>query len=45
MLDNTNHVLLLPLLGELIRVLERGGVLVLQYASAQWYELQYASAQ
>ncbi len=35
----------MPLLGELIRVLERGGVLVLQYASAQWYELQYASAQ
>ncbi len=39
MLDNTNHVLLLPLLDELIRVLERGRVLVLQYASAQWYEL------
>ncbi|KAH8955081.1 hypothetical protein BDL97_08G116200 [Sphagnum fallax] len=39
MLDNANHVLLLPLLDEFIRVLERGKVLVLQYASAQWYEL------
>jgi hypothetical protein len=39
MLDNAIHVLLLPLLDEFIRVLERGKVLVLQYASAQWYEL------
>ncbi len=39
MLDNANQVLLLPLLDEFIRVLERGKVLVLQYASAQWYEL------
>jgi hypothetical protein len=38
MLDSANHVLL-PLLDEFIRVLERGKVLVLQYASAQWYEL------
>ncbi|CAM6073660.1 unnamed protein product [Sphagnum tenellum] len=39
MLDDANHVLLLPLLDEFIRVLERGKVLVLQYGSAQWYEL------
>jgi hypothetical protein len=39
MVGNANHVLLLPLLDEFIRVLERGKVLVLQYASAQWYEL------
>jgi hypothetical protein len=39
MLDNAIHVLVLPLLDEFIRVLERGKVLVLQYASPQWYEL------
>jgi hypothetical protein len=39
MVANAIHVLLLPLLNEFMRVLERGKVLVLQYASAQWYEL------
>ncbi len=39
MVGNAIHVLLLPLLNEFMRVLERGKVLVLQYASAQWYEL------
>jgi hypothetical protein len=37
--DAANDVRLLPLLDEIIRVLERGKVLVLQYGSAQWFEL------
>jgi hypothetical protein len=39
MLDDPKHVLLLPLLGEIMRILERGKDLVLQYSSAQWFEL------
>jgi tRNA A-37 threonylcarbamoyl transferase component Bud32 len=38
-MDAANDVRLLPLLDEIIRVLERGKVLVLQYGSAQWFEL------
>ncbi len=38
-MDPANDVRLLPLLDEIIRVLERGKVLVLQYGSAQWFEL------
>ncbi|KAH8955083.1 hypothetical protein BDL97_08G116300 [Sphagnum fallax] len=38
-MDVANDVRLLPLLDEIIRVLERGKVLVLQYGSAQWFEL------
>jgi predicted Ser/Thr protein kinase len=38
-MDAANDVCLLPLLDEIIRVLERGKVLVLQYGSAQWFEL------
>ncbi len=39
MLDDVNHVMLLNLPDELIFVLERGNELVLQYGSAQWFEL------
>ncbi|CAK9233842.1 unnamed protein product [Sphagnum troendelagicum] len=38
-MDAANDVRLLPLLDEIIRVLERGKVLVLQYGSAQWFKL------
>jgi tRNA A-37 threonylcarbamoyl transferase component Bud32 len=38
-MDAANDVRLLPLLDETIRVLERGKVLVLQYGSAQWFEM------
>jgi len=38
-MNAANDVRLLPLLDEIIRVLERGKVLVLQYGSAQWFEL------
>jgi hypothetical protein len=38
-MDVANDVRLLSLLDEIIRVLERGKVLVLQYGSAQWLEL------
>jgi tRNA A-37 threonylcarbamoyl transferase component Bud32 len=38
-MDAANDVRLLPLLDEIIRVLERGKVLVLQYGSAQWFEM------
>jgi hypothetical protein len=38
-MDAANDVRLLPFLDEIIRVLERGKVLVLQYGSAQWFEL------
>ncbi|CAM6024746.1 unnamed protein product [Sphagnum balticum] len=37
--DAENYVRLLPLLDEVVRVLERGKILVLQYGSAQWFEL------
>jgi len=38
-MDAANDIRLLPLLDEIIHVLERGKVLVLQYGSAQWFEL------
>jgi len=38
-MDAAKDERLLPLLDEIIRVLERGKVLVLQYGSAQWFEL------
>ncbi|CAK9277897.1 unnamed protein product [Sphagnum jensenii] len=38
-MDAANVVCLLPVLDEISRVLERGKVLVLQYGSAQWFEL------
>jgi hypothetical protein len=37
--DAAKDIRTLPLLDEIIRVLERGKVLVLQYGSAQWFEL------
>jgi hypothetical protein len=38
-MDAAKDERLLPLLDEIIRVLERGKVLILQYGSAQWFEL------
>jgi hypothetical protein len=38
-MDAANDVRLLPLLDEIVRVLEWGKVLVLQYGSAQWFKL------
>jgi len=41
--DDAYYVSLLPLLDEIIRVLKKGKVLVLQYGSAQWFELAVTS--